>query len=80
MSQDTKYNDRLIKLGLNVSYYRRYKNITQQQLAENIGMSRDSIAKLEAPDVHAGTSLKALFKIADHLGVPPSKLLEFRDE
>ena len=80
MNENEKYRDRIIKMGLNVAYYRKYKSLTQEVLAERIKMSRDFIAKIEAPEVFTGMSMRTLFKIADALDIPPHKLLEFRDE
>ena len=80
MTEHEKYRDRLIRVGLNIAYHRKYKNFTQQELADTIKMSRDFIAKVEAPDVFTSVSLKTLFKVADALDMPPYKLLDFRDE
>lgn len=77
---DKTYKDRIIKIGLNVAYYRKYKNITQQQLAEKSKLSRGLISHIEAPDIYKSFTFKTLFKIADALDIPPSKLIEFRDE
>jgi len=80
MTENEKYRDRIIKAGLNVAYYRKYRGLTQEVLAERIEMTRDFISKIEAPDVFTSMSMKTLFKIADALDIPPHKLLDFRDE
>lgn len=64
-------------LGLNVSYYRRKKGLTQEQLAEQVGKDRTHIGNLEV--ARSGVSLDVIFRIADALEVPVHKLFEFRD-
>lgn len=64
-------------LGLNVSYYRRRRELTQEQLAEMVNIDRTHVGNLEL--ARAGTSLDVVFRIADALEVPVHKLFEFRD-
>ena len=80
MVNELEYRNRIIKLGLNISYHRRFRNLSQEQLAEKAGISRQYLAKIEAPDMIKSFSFKTLFKIADALDIPPHKLVEFRDE
>ena len=72
----TEYSDRYITLGLKIAYYRKKAGFTQEVFAEKIGKSLNSIGQVEGPGTVRGISLETLFKIADVLGVPPSKLLE----
>ncbi len=67
------------KLGLTISYYRRLKGITQQKLADSVGLSRTHISNLEAPNIPTSISLEKLFDIADTLNVPMIKLFDFRE-
>lgn len=80
MTENEKYRDRIIKMGLNVAYYRKYRGLTQEVLAERSKITRDFISKIEAPDMFIGISMRTLFNLADALDIPPSKLLDFRDE
>ena len=80
MSDGRAYRDRIIKLGLNIAYCRKYRCLTQEELAEKSGLTRDYISKIEAPDMYKSFSFKTLFRIADALDIPPHKILEFRDE
>lgn len=64
-------------LGLNISFYRRKKGLTQEQLAEAVGIDRTHVGKFET--ARAGVSLDVLFQIADVLEVPVHKLFEFRE-
>lgn len=64
-------------LGLNVSYYRRKRKLTQETLAEMVNIDRTHVGNLEL--ARTGTSLDVVFRIADALEVPVHKLFEFRD-
>lgn len=72
-------NDRYIEIGLNVGFYRRRKGITQENLAEMIGLSREFLSAIEAPNIAQSFSLETLFSIADALEIEPYKLLQIRD-
>jgi len=72
------FGDKLIRLGLNIAYYRKIKLLTQEQLAEQVGVDRSYISKIEAPNMYTSISLELLCKIADALDVSESKLFEFR--
>lgn len=68
-----------IQIGLNVAYYRKIAGYTQEELAEETGISRTHLANIEAPNVVQTFSIEALLCIADALNIPACKLLEFRD-
>ena len=68
-----------IEVGLNIAYYRKREGMTQEQLVEKANLSRTYLASIEAPNVVRAMSLEVLFRIADALEIPASKLLEFRD-
>ena len=70
--------DRFKQLGLNVTYYRKLKGLTQEEFAENISISRTHLSNIEAPNMPTSLSLDLFFTIADGLGVEPAKLLELR--
>ena len=71
--------DKYIELGLNIAFYRKREGMTQEQLAEKAGMSRQYLGEIEAPNMITTMSLEVLFNIANALKIPPSKLLDFRD-
>ena len=77
---ETIYAEQLRKLGLNISYYRKLKGITQLQLAEKAGISRTHMSNIEAPNVPTSISIETLFAIADALDVPIHSLLKFPDQ
>lgn len=72
----TKYR----KLGLKISYYRKLKGLTQEQLAERLDKNLAFIGAVEAPNIDRTISLDTLFDIADILGVPAHKFLNFEDD
>lgn len=66
-----------IQLGLNIAYYRKLAGYTQEQLAEESGLSRVHISAIEAPNVVKSLSLETLFRLAKALRVEPYQLLKF---
>ncbi len=68
-----------VDLGLNIALYRKKAGLTQEQLAESVGISRSHLSAIEAPNVIRPFSLEILFNIADVLHVHPGSLLEWRD-
>lgn len=72
----TKYAERYITMGLKIAYYRKKAGYTQEVFAEKIGKSVNFMSQVEGTGTVRGVSLETLFKIADVLGIPPSKLLE----
>jgi len=74
----TRHEIRYKQLGLNITYYRKLKNLTQDSLAERVGISRTHLSNIEAPNAPTSISLETLFSIAEALDVEPMKLLELR--
>ncbi len=72
----TEYPDRYITMGLKIAYFRKKAGYTQEVFAEKIGKSLNFISQVEGAGMVKGISLETLFKMADVLGIPPSKLLE----
>lgn len=70
-------NARYIEIGLKIAYYRKMNGLTQEQLAEKIGISPGYLSQVETPTFVQPISLKTLFAIADTLNIPPSRFLEF---
>ncbi len=71
--------DKYTELGLNVSFYRKKKGYTQEELAEKIGISRSHLSAIEAPNIVKAFSIELLFDIAKALDIEAYKLLIFRD-
>ena len=75
---EVTHNDkRYIELGDNISYYRKHKGYTQEQLAEKLDISRQHLGAVEAPNIVRSISLDLLFNIADALEVDVRELLDF---
>jgi transcriptional regulator with XRE-family HTH domain len=72
----TEYSERYVTLGLKIAYYRKKAGFTQEAFAEKIGKSLNFLAQVEGTGTIRGVSLETLFKIAEVLEIPPSKLLE----
>lgn len=72
------HSNRFKQLGLNITYYRKLKGWTQEQLAEKAEISRTHLSNIEAPNAPKSVSLETLFEIAEVLGVEPARLLEIR--
>lgn len=72
----TEYPDRYITMGLKIAYFRKKAGMTQEVFAEKIGKSLNFISQVEGTGMIKGVSLETLFKMADVLNIPPSKLLE----
>lgn len=71
-----KYDDKLLKLGSNIAYYRKKRGYTQEQLAEKVGIAKNYLSLIERPGRAISVSLETLFLIADVLNVPITKLLD----
>lgn len=72
----TEFPEKYIVLGLKIAYYRRKAGFTQEYFAELIGKSVSFVGQVEGTGTVRGVSLETLFKIAQVLKIPPSKLLE----
>ncbi len=57
----------------NIRRYRKFNELTQEQLAEKINVSKDYIAQIESPKRHKHCSVGTIVRIADALEVPIEK-------
>lgn len=73
---ETKYQEQYIRFGLKVQYYRKLRGMTQETFAEKVGKSWSFVAKIESPTRPFGVSMETLFKMAEILQVPVSKLFD----
>ena len=64
-----------ILIGDNIRRLRRQGSITQEQLAERMGVATSFIGQIEAPNIVKAISLDTLFRIAKVLDVMPYKFL-----
>ena len=73
---ETNYREQFIRFGLKVQYYRKLRGLTQEAFAEKIGKSWSFVAKIESPTRVFGVSMETLFRIAEVLEIPVSKLFD----
>lgn len=70
-----KYDKEYIKIGKKIAEYRKLKNITQEELANSVGISYSYLTQIEAPNVIKKMSLEVLFDIAKVLEIDIKNLL-----
>jgi len=69
-------NKKFLKnIGKNIKFMRKEKNLSQEKLAEKIGVSRNYIGMIERAETN--TPVLTLYKIAKVLNVEPYELLKF---
>ena len=76
----TIHKEKYRQIGLKIAYYRKLRGLTQEELAEQVGLTPAFIGHLEAPNISKALSLDTLFDIASVLDVPPHRFLVFDDE
>ena len=75
-----EHTNKYLQLGLKISYYRKLRGLTQEQLAEQVGLTPAFIGHVEAPNIQKAISMDTLFDIAEALDVPVYKFLLFEDD
>ena len=73
------YTEQYRQIGLKIAYYRKLRGLTQEELAEQVGLTPAYIGHLEAPNISKALSLDTLFDIAAALDIAPQKFLTFED-
>lgn len=73
-----KNDNELFKtIGNNIQYFRKNVNLTQSQLAEEVGISLSYLSKIEASNCDKSISISVLNQIANCLNVD---IIEFLKE
>lgn len=80
MSREAEIQTRMENLSYAIGFYRKRRGLSQEKLAEQLGISRQHLAAIEAPNMDRGLSLELLFRIADTLEIEPHLLLKFNPE
>lgn len=70
-----KNRDRFIQLGIAIATLRKIRGLSQEKLAEKVGISRSLLSSIEAPGMPKGFSLEVFFDISEALGVDPADLI-----
>jgi transcriptional regulator with XRE-family HTH domain len=73
------YAEKYRQIGLKIAYYRKLRGLTQEELAELVGLTPAFIGHLEAPNITKALSLDTLFDISAVLEISPQKFLTFED-
>ena len=68
------------KIGLKIAYYRKLEGLTQEMLAERLGVATSYIGQIEAAGMYKPISLTTLLRIAQALDTPAYKSLEFLND
>ena len=69
-------SEKMLNLYRAISYYRKRKGLSQEKMAEELGISRQHLAAIEAPTMDRGLSLDLLFNIAAVLEIEPYLLFK----
>lgn len=72
---DNKYDNKYKDIGKRISFYRKKKSLSQEELANKVGISYSYIIQIEAPNVVKKMSLEVLFDIAKALEIDIKDLL-----
>ena len=72
-----KFEEEYKKIGLKVAYYRKLQGLTQEKLANKLGVATSYIGQIEAAGMYKPISLTTLLRIAEALDTPAYKFLEF---
>lgn len=73
---NSKHYKAYIQIGLNIMRYRKEQGLTQEQLGEMTGYSRQQIQRVET--ANAAPTVAILLEISDALHVPLERLIEIR--
>lgn len=67
-----KYYIEYRNLGLSVAYFRKSNGLTQQNVADSINVSYETISRIE--NANTGISLDMLFELSKAINTPLSEL------
>ena len=64
------------KIGARIVYYRKLKGMTQEYLAELVGISPQYLSKIENGKYQKSVSLSVLMRVAEKLDVKMTQILQ----
>lgn len=67
------------QIGAKVAYYLNLRGITQEKLADKLGVHKSVVSRIERGKYHNDLSLATLLKIAEKLNIDPALLLTFSE-
>jgi len=65
----------ILNLGIHVRQIREKKGLSQQDLADDCGITQNQVGRIERAEIN--TTIKTLVKIANALDVEPKELFDF---
>lgn len=80
-SQSTDVKRQIIfrQIGAKIAYYRALRQMSQEELAKKIHISKSVLSRIERGCYHNNISVSMLMSIADGLQVEPSLFLTFSE-
>lgn len=75
---DYHFKDYYKKFGANIAYYRRLNNLSQEKLAEKVGIQRAHISQIEIGVSSA--SMDLCFRLCQAFNITPKQLFDFRED
>ena len=70
-----KHSEKYKDIGIKISKCRNKKGLTQEELANEVGISYSYLTQIEAPNVVKKMSLEVVFDIANVLNIDIKELL-----
>jgi transcriptional regulator with XRE-family HTH domain len=68
----------ILNLGIHIRQLREKKNMSQQDLADDSGVTKSQIARIERAQIN--TTVKTLIKISNALEIEPKEILNFSNK
>lgn len=68
------------RIGAKIVYYRKIKDISQEKLAEEVGITPQYLSRIENGGYSKNVSLSTLMKIAEKLNISMSDLMKNIEE
>ena len=67
-------SEQMKELGFGIAYFREKADLSQQELADLVGISRQHLGAIEAPNMERPFSVGLLLRLAAALSVEPKEL------
>ncbi|MFX3625129.1 MAG: helix-turn-helix domain-containing protein [Ectobacillus sp.] len=74
-----RHSKKYIAIGRAISEIRKEKRLTQEQLADGVGISKSYLSKIEAQNTEKAFSIEILFDLADFLDVDVQEFFKYVD-